>query len=39
MEYCSRRNVMPRNIGCRSIYWNEKGHGGKELGGKRSPKT
>ena len=25
MEYCSRRNVVPRNIGCRSIYWNEKG--------------
>ena len=30
MEYCSRRDLMPRNIGCKSIYWNEKGHGGKK---------
>ena len=25
VEYCTRRDVMQRNIGCRSLYWDEKG--------------
>ena len=29
VEYCTRRDVMRRNIGCRSLYWDEKGYSGK----------
>ena len=29
VEYCTRRDVMQKNIGCRSLYWDEKGYSGK----------
>ena len=29
VEYCTRRDVMQRNIGCRSLYWDEKGFSDK----------
>ena len=29
VEYCTRRDVMQRNIGCRSLYLDEKGYSGK----------